>query len=120
MLSPQSKRYIRDRKKSDQALLFLARGSEETETVTNINLLVRGRISIANASVARDGNQTIVRSRGGKLLEEAPLVEVADGDYDISVLPGGSKGAECVRDSPMLVETVKQFQRSGRIVAAIC
>jgi 4-methyl-5(b-hydroxyethyl)-thiazole monophosphate biosynthesis len=54
-----------------------------------------------------------------KLLADAPLVEVADGDFDIIVLPGGIKGAECFRDSPLLVETVKQFHRSGRIVAAI-
>ncbi|MBA6284319.1 protein deglycase YajL, partial [Salmonella enterica subsp. enterica serovar Irumu] len=72
------------------------------------------------ASVASDGNLTIVCSRGVKLLADAPLVEVADGDYDIIVLPGGIKGAECFRDSPLLVETVKQFHRSGRIVAAIC
>lgn len=55
-----------------------------------------------------------------KLLADAPLVEVADGDFDIIVLPGGVKGTECFRDSPLLVETVKQFHRSGRIVAAIC
>lgn len=55
-----------------------------------------------------------------KLLADAPLVEVADGEYDVIVLPGGIKGAECFRDSTLLVETVKQFHRSGRIVAAIC
>ncbi len=38
----------------------------------------------------------------------------------VIVLPGGIKGAECFRDSTLLVETVKQFHRSGRIVAAIC
>ncbi len=45
---------------------------------------------------------------------------VADGEYDVIVLHGGIKGAECFRDSTLLVETVKQFHRSGRIVAAIC
>ncbi len=55
-----------------------------------------------------------------RLLADAPLVEVADGEYDVIVLPGGIKGAECFRDSTLLVETVKQFHRSGRIVAAIC
>ncbi len=62
----------------------------------------------------------ITCSRGVKLLADAPLVEVADGEYDVIVLPGGIKGAECFRDSTLLVETVKQFHRSGRIVAAIC
>ena len=105
---------------SASALICLAPGSEETEAVTTIDLLVRGGVKVNTASVASDGGLTIVCSRGVKLLADAPLVEVADGDFDIIVLPGGIKGAECFRDSPLLVETVRQFHLSGRIVAAIC
>jgi 4-methyl-5(b-hydroxyethyl)-thiazole monophosphate biosynthesis len=104
---------------SASALICLAPGSEETEAVTTIDLLVRGGVKVTTASVASDGSLTIVCSRGVKLLADAPLVEVADGDFDIIVLPGGIKGA-CFRDSPLLVETVRQFHLSGRIVAAIC
>ena len=91
---------------SASALVCLAPGSEETEAVTTIDLLVRGGIKVTTASVASDGNLAITCSRGVKLLADAPLVEVADGEYDVIVLPGGIKGAE--------------FHRSGRIVAAIC
>lgn len=105
---------------SARALVCLAPGTEETEAVTTIDLLVRGGISVTTASVASDGNLTITCSRGVKLLADAPLVEVADGEFNIIVLPGGLKGAECFRDSPLLVETVRQFHLSGRIVAAIC
>ena len=105
---------------SASALICLAPGSEETEAVTTIDLMVRGGIKVTTASVASDGNLAITCSRGVKILADAPLVQVADGDYDIIVLPGGLKGAECFRDSPLLIETVKQFHRSGRIVAAIC
>jgi len=105
---------------SASALICLAPGSEETEAVTTIDLLVRAGIAVTTASVASDGNLTITCSRGVKILADAPLVEVADGDYDVIVLPGGVKGAECFRDSPLLVETVRQFHLSGRIVAAIC
>lgn len=105
---------------SAAALICLAPGSEEIEAVTTIDLLVRGGIDLTVASVASDGNLTITCSRGVKILADAPLVEVADGDFDVIILPGGNKGAECFRDSPLLVETVKQFHRSGRIVAAIC
>ncbi|MBB1200389.1 protein deglycase YajL [Enterobacteriaceae bacterium 89] len=105
---------------SATALVCLAHGSEETEAVTTIDLLVRGGVKVTTASVASDGELVIVCSRGVKLLADAPLVQVADGDFDAIVLPGGLKGAECFRDSPLLVETVKQFHRSGRIVAAIC
>ncbi|VFT75550.1 DJ-1 family protein [Klebsiella aerogenes] len=85
---------------SASALICLAPGSEETEAVTTIDLLVRGGVKVTTASVASDGGLTIVCSRGVKLLADAPLVEVADGDFDIIVLPGGIKGAECFRDSP--------------------
>ena len=105
---------------SASALICLAPGSEEMEAVTTIDLLVRGGIQVTTASVASDGNLTITCSRGVKLLADAPLVEVADGDFDIIILPGGIKGAECFRDSPLLVETVMQFHLSGRLVAAIC
>ncbi|WP_052283878.1 protein deglycase YajL [Kluyvera genomosp. 1] len=105
---------------SASALICLAPGSEEMEAVTTIDLLVRGGIQVTTASVASDGNLTITCSRGVKLLADAPLVEVADGDFDIIILPGGIKGAECFRDSTLLVETVRQFHLSGRIVAAIC
>lgn len=105
---------------SARALVCLAPGAEETEVVTTIDLLVRGGIDITIASVASDGALTITCSRGVKLVADVPLVEVADGEFSIIVLPGGIKGAEYLRDSPLLVETVRQFHLSGRIVAAIC
>lgn len=102
------------------ALICLAPGTEETEAVTTFDLLVRAGIQVTTASVASDGDLNIVCSRGVKLLADAPLVEVADGDFDAIILPGGLKGAECFRDSPLLVETVRQFHLSGRLVAAMC
>ena len=105
---------------SAQALVCLAPGTEETEAVTTIDLLVRADIKVTTASVASDGNLIVTCSRGVKIVADAPLVEVADGEFDVIVLPGGLKGAECFRDSQLLVETVRQFHLSGRIVATLC
>lgn len=99
---------------SASALICLAPGSEETEAVTTIDLLVRGGVKVTTASVASDGSLTIVCSRGVKLLADAPLVEVADGDFDIIVLPGGIKGAECFRDSTLLVPVSSLWAHCGR------
>ncbi|KAA5973423.1 MULTISPECIES: protein deglycase YajL [unclassified Pantoea] len=101
-------------------LVCLAHGSEETEAVTTIDLLVRAGLNVVTASVESDGSREIVCSRGVRLLADAPLVEVADNDFSAIVLPGGLKGAETFRDSPLLVETVRQFHLSDKIVAAIC
>lgn len=57
---------------SASALICLAPGSEETEAVTTIDLLVRGGVKVTTASVASDGSLTIVCSRGVKLLADAP------------------------------------------------
>ena len=62
---------------SASALVCLAPGSEETEAVTTIDLLVRGGIKVTTASVASDGNLAITCSRGVKLLADAPLVELS-------------------------------------------
>lgn len=105
---------------SASVLVCLAPGSEETEAVTTIDLLVRAGIQVTLASVANDGNLEITCSRGVRLLADAPLVKVADRHFDALVLPGGLKGAECFRDSPILVECIRQANQDGKIVAAMC
>lgn len=105
---------------SVSALVCLAPGSEETEAVTTIDILVRADIEVTTASVASDGALEIVCSRGVRLLADTRLVDVADQKFDVVVLPGGIKGAECFRDSPLLVATVRQTHNEGRLVAAIC
>ncbi|MQK22630.1 DJ-1 family protein, partial [Escherichia coli] len=55
---------------SASALICLAPGSEETEAVTTMDLLVRGGVQVTTASVASDGSLTIVCSRGVKLLAD--------------------------------------------------
>lgn len=105
---------------SVSALVCLAPGSEETEAVTTIDVLVRAGIKVTTASVASDGALEIVCSRGVRLLADTRLVDVADQKFDVVVLPGGIKGAECFRDSPLLIATVRQTHNEGRLVAAIC
>lgn len=92
---------------SVSVLVCFVFGSEEIEVVIIIDLLVRGGIKVIIVSVVSDGNLAIICSRGVKLLADASLVEVVDGEYDVIVLFGGIKGAECFRDSILLVEIVK-------------
>ena len=64
---------------SASALVCLAPGSEETESATTIDLLVRGGIKVTTDSRASDGNLAITASRGVNLLADAPLDASADG-----------------------------------------
>ncbi|MFY3772273.1 Protein/nucleic acid deglycase 3 [Providencia manganoxydans] len=101
-------------------LICIANGSEEIETVTTADLLVRAGVAVTLASVTDDGSVTITASRGIKLIADTPLIKVADDPFDAIVLPGGMGGAETFRDSPLVVEKVRRMHLDGKIVAAIC
>lgn len=101
-------------------LICIANGSEEIETVTTADLLVRAGISVTLASVTEDGSVEITASRGLKMIADTPLIKVADEPFDAIVLPGGLGGAETFRDSPLVVEKVRRMHLDGKIVAAIC
>ncbi len=101
-------------------LVCLAPGSEEMEAVTTIDILARASINVSVASVAHDGRQDILCSRGVRLLADAPLSTFAGKRFDALVLPGGIKGAECFRDSSLLIEIIRQIHHQGNIIAAIC
>ncbi|MDO6497632.1 DJ-1 family glyoxalase III [Photobacterium sanguinicancri] len=98
----------------------IAPGTEEMEAITAIDVLRRANFDVTIASVASDGALIVEGSRGIKLVADIALVEVADIEFDCVVLPGGLGGAECFRDSPLLVEFVNQHRYDGKLVAAIC
>ncbi|HBO24221.1 MULTISPECIES: protein deglycase YajL [unclassified Providencia] len=101
-------------------LICVANGSEEIETVTTADLLVRAGIQVTLASVTEDSSVEITASRGMKFIADTPLINVADEPFDAIVLPGGLAGAEVFRDSPLVVEKVRRMHLDGKIVAAIC
>lgn len=101
-------------------LICIANGSEEIETVTTADLLVRAGIQVTLASVTEDGALEITASRGIKLVADQPIIRIADEPFDAIVLPGGLAGAEAFRDSPLVVEKVRRMHLDGKIVAAIC
>lgn len=101
-------------------LVCLAPGSEEIEAVTTIDLLVRAGIAVTTASVDDAGTREIVCSRGVRLLADTTFAQVANDFFDAIVLPGGLKGAERFRDTPLLIETLRQREQAATLVAAIC
>ncbi|MDN0005846.1 protein deglycase YajL [Providencia stuartii] len=101
-------------------LICIANGSEEIEIVTTADLLVRAGIKVTLASVTDDGSIEITASRGVRIVADTPIIKVADEPFDAIVLPGGVKGAETFRDSPLVVEKARRMHLDGKIVAAIC
>jgi len=100
-----------------EALVVMAQGIEEMETVIIYDLLVRAGIDVTLASVT--GRQ-IEASRGLKLVADVDLDQVADNVFDIIICPGGLPGAEYLRDSDLLKALLENQDRQKKWLAAIC
>ncbi len=100
-----------------RALVLLAQGSEEMEAVISIDVLRRGGIEVTVAGV--EGAGPVRCSRGVTITPDAAL-ESIDGEFDVLVLPGGAEGAKRLAASSRVGELLREQERSGRWVAAIC
>ena len=99
------------------ALVLLAEGAEEMETVISIDVLRRGRIDVTVAGI--DGPDPVRCSRGVVITPDVALAEV-NGAFDVIVLPGGAEGAKRLAQSAKVGELLREQEQSGRWAAAIC
>ena len=102
---------------SKRVLVPIADGTEEIEAVCIIDVLRRAEAEVTVASV--DGLQ-ITASRGVRLVADTLISDCTGKRYDMIVLPGGSQGAEHLRDSGELLEMLKLQERENRLYGAIC
>ncbi len=100
-----------------RALVPLADGAEEMETVTIVDVLRRGGMEVILAGLA--GAAAVKCSRGVRLLPDCALSE-AEGEFDIIVLPGGAEGAATLAASPVIKALLRRQEEQGRMIAAIC
>jgi 4-methyl-5(b-hydroxyethyl)-thiazole monophosphate biosynthesis len=98
-------------------LVPLARGCEELEAVTVVDLLRRAGISVVTAGL---DDQPVTASRGVVLVPDMTLDEALGQDYDMVVLPGGLPGADHLDNDDRLAGLLKQMAADGKYTAAIC
>lgn len=101
-----------------KVLVPIADGSEEIETVTIVDTLVRGGASVTVASVTH--NLTVQCSRGVKITADCSIDSCSSTQYDLIVLPGGMPGAEHLSQSHALVHLLQNQSRHGGYIGAIC
>ncbi len=102
-----------------RALVILAPGAEEMETVISTDVLRRAKINVTLAGL--DSAEPVICSRNVRIVPDMSLDDaVLNGPYDIVVLPGGLGGSKRLADSDK-VKSVLQLQESaGGFVAAVC
>eukprot|EP01025_Chloroclados_australasicus_P004336 TRINITY_DN11063_c0_g2_i1.p1 TRINITY_DN11063_c0_g2~~TRINITY_DN11063_c0_g2_i1.p1 ORF type:complete len:225 (+),score=26.64 TRINITY_DN11063_c0_g2_i1:121-795(+) len=99
------------------ALVPVANGSEEMETVIIVDVLRRAQIDVTVASV--EDQLQVTASRSVKLVADKLIAE-AQGEYDVIALPGGMPGAERLGQCAVLTEMLQKQKEAGKLYAAIC
>lgn len=101
-----------------RALVPVANGSEDIETVTIIDVLRRAQFEVTVAGIERE--LTITCARGCKLTADAALNDVKKESFELIAVPGGSAGAAALGKNRALIEMLKQQRSLRRWYAAIC
>jgi protein DJ-1 len=100
-----------------RVLIPLAHGAEEMEAVILADVLRRAGIEVVLAGV--DGVAPVVCSRQVRLLPDCAMAD-CKGPYDLVLLPGGAQGARALAGSARVQELLREQDRAGRLVGAIC
>ena len=99
-------------------LVPIGNGSEEIESVTIIDTLVRGGAKVTVASVGDTPN--VVMSRGVKMTADVLINECVGKKWDLIALPGGMPGAEHLRDCSDLISLLEDQNADNAPIAAMC
>lgn len=100
-----------------KVLVPFARGVEEIEFVTVVDILRRAGAEVCMASL--DGGP--VEGRSGIVISpDAGLDDAMDRDWDLIVLPGGLPNAHLLRDDARVRDLVQRLHARRGQVAAIC
>lgn len=99
-------------------LELLADGNETIELLTVVDYLRRADIKIDMVSTT--GSKRLLTSQNVSYEADFLLEEINPDDYDGLYIPGGTKGAESLRDNEKVIEIIKKFDKKNKLIAAIC
>jgi 4-methyl-5(b-hydroxyethyl)-thiazole monophosphate biosynthesis len=103
--------------KIPRALIAIAEGVDDLQTVTLIDVLRRAQLEVVVASI--EGRRMLTCARGTRLTADGMLVDLLVQDFDLIVLPGGIIGAQHLAAHQPLQQLIKDQAAAGRFFAAI-
>ncbi len=100
-----------------KALVFLASGFEEIETVTIVDVLRRAGVDVKVAGLTPN---VVEGAHGIKIVPDKSIDDLKVEDFDAVVVPGGNPGYKNLRKDPRVINIIKKAFNSNKLVAAIC
>ena len=100
-----------------KALVTLAPGFEEIETITVVDILRRAG---ARVTIAASVPGIIEGSRSIKIAPDDMLETIMDKEFELIFLPGGQPGTENLNNDQRIVKLLQKMQDQGKYICAIC
>src|SRR5688572_15704520 len=100
-----------------RVLVPLAEGFEEMEAAIIIDVLRRAEFEVVVAGL--DGS-SVTGSHALRFSADRELGGLEGKDFDAVVLPGGMPGAKHLRESPLVLEVLREASSAAKLVAAVC
>lgn len=100
-----------------KALVFLASGFEEIETVTVVDVLRRAGVDVTVAGLKPNVTEG---KHGMRIVPDKSIDDVKVEDFDAIIVPGGNPGYKNLRKNQRVINIIKKAFGSNKLVAAIC
>lgn len=100
-----------------KALVTLAPGFEEIETITVVDILRRAGARVTLAAIEEG---PIQGSRGISVVPDCLLADVNADEFDLVVLPGGLPGTTHLQNDQRVLDLVRTMNDARKTIGAIC
>ena len=102
-----------------KVLMLFADGFEDVEAIAARDVLIRAGIEVYDAKIDED-KQIVVSSHKMSLFGFKSLKNINVNEFEAIILPGGSRGVNNLLKSNDVDYLVKEFNKLGKWVCAIC
>jgi 4-methyl-5(b-hydroxyethyl)-thiazole monophosphate biosynthesis len=100
-----------------KVMVFAAEGFEEIEALTVVDVLRRGGVQCDICSIS---DRDVTGAHGITIKADVTINDVDFRECDGIVLPGGMPGSKNLKNNIKVIEIVKDFYMSGKLIGAIC
>ena len=103
---------------SKKVLVPLARGFEEIEFVSIVDVLRRARLEVITACL--DDEPLVRGAHGIEIRADSKLSALKVGEFEAIALAGGYEGMLNLKASKLVLEALRELHSQKKLVAAIC
>ena len=97
-------------------IIILSDGFEDMEGVAVIDVLTRCGVEVTVVGLEKGP----VRAAYGTAILPHLSIDEIEGEFDGIVFPGGKRNAVNLAANPIVIELVRKYNRTNRLVGAIC